>query len=88
MAHGYDWQSLKAVLSQRIRMVREDLYGTNGGPLLANTLKIPFRMWLEYEGGATIPAMVILRFIEITEVHPHWLLTGEGDRYQRAEESA
>ena len=31
--------------------------------------------------GRTIPAKVILRFIEITSAHPHWLLTGEGSRY-------
>ncbi len=29
----------------------------------------------------TIPAEVILQFIEITEANPHWLLTGDGPRY-------
>ena len=31
--------------------------------------------------GCTISAQVILRFIEVTAAHPHWLLTGEGEKY-------
>ena len=29
-----------------------------------------------------IPGHVILQFIEIAEVDPHWLLTGDGERYR------
>jgi len=76
-----DWQQIKSELSHRIREVREELYGEHGGPLLADSLRLPFRTWVNYEGGCTIPAQVILRFIEVTDAHPHWLLTGEGDRY-------
>ncbi len=83
-ASGADWDAIKSSLAQRVREVREELYGVHGGPLLAESLKIPFRAWHEYEVGATIPAQTILRFIEITDVNPHWLLTGEGDRFQSA----
>jgi DNA-binding transcriptional regulator YiaG len=76
-----DWQSIKYDLAQRFREIREELYGEYGGPLLAAALGIPFRTVLNYEDGCTIPAQAILRFIEVTRAHPHWLLTGEGARY-------
>jgi hypothetical protein len=76
-----DWQALKSDLARRIREIREELYGEHGGPLLAEALQLPFRTWHNYEAGCTIPAHSILRFIEVTEANPHWLLTGEGDRY-------
>jgi hypothetical protein len=76
-----DWQAIKQDLALRIREIREELYGEHGGPLLAAALELPYRTWHNYEGGCTIPAHSILRFIEVTDAHPHWLLTGEGDRY-------
>ena len=76
-----DWPAVKDGLARRIREVREELYGAHGGPLLAEALRIPFRTWHQYETGCTIPAAVILRFIELTEAHPHWLLTGQGEKY-------
>jgi len=76
-----EWQSIKRGLARRIREIREDLYGEHGGPMLAEALGLPFRTWYNYEAGCTIPAHSILRFIEVTDAHPHWLLTGEGERY-------
>jgi hypothetical protein len=76
-----DWQVIKSELARRIRQIREESFGEHGGPLLADALQLPFRTWLNYEGGCTIPAQVILRFIEVTDAHPHWLLTGEGSKY-------
>ncbi len=76
-----DWESIKSGLADRVREIRLDLYGVHGGPLLAQALKIPFRTLHNYETGSTIPARTILRFIELTGAHPHWLLTGLGDRF-------
>jgi hypothetical protein len=76
-----DWEALKESLALRIREVRKELYGEHGGPLLAEALGIPFRSWHEYEEGAAIPDKVILRFIEVTQTDPHWLLTGLGNRH-------
>jgi len=76
-----DWQTLKSDLAGRLRDVRVALYGENGGPLLAEALGIPFRTLHDYETGCTIPAHSILRFIELTGVHPHWLLTGDGEQF-------
>lgn len=72
---------LSIELAQRVRVIRQELYGEHGGPLLAEALRVPFRTWHAYEGGRTIPAEAILRFIEVTDADPHWLLTGEGRKY-------
>ena len=71
----------RTALARRVREIREELFGENGAPLLAATLDLPLRTWTHYENGCMIPANVILRFIEVTAASPHWLLTGEGDRY-------
>jgi hypothetical protein len=76
-----EWLILKGNLAQRIKEVREELYGEHGGPLVAEALRIPFRTWLNYESGCTIPAPSILRFIELTKASPRWLLTGLGEKY-------
>lgn len=76
-----DWQALKLDLARRVREVRLELYGVHGGPMLAKSLDLPYRTWHHYESGCTIPAQTLLRFIEVTNVTPRWLQTGEGDRY-------
>jgi hypothetical protein len=76
------WRSIKLDLSQRVRTIREELFGENGGPVLAEEIGVPFRTWMNYEDGCTIPAPAILRFIEVTNADPHWLLTGEGRPYR------
>jgi hypothetical protein len=58
------------------------LYGQHGGPPLAKALKIPARTWAHFESGVTITGLVLINFIEVTGVEPHWLLTGEGERYR------
>ncbi len=80
-----DWNELKVSLARRVRDVREELFGTHGGPLLAEALGIAFRAWHDYEQGDPIPAEVMLRFLEVTESNPSWLLTGEGPRYLSAD---
>ena len=78
-----DWQVIKFDLARRVREVREDLFGVHGGPLLAERLRIPYRIWHTYEVGHTIPGETLLRFIEVTETNPHWLLTGQGEKFRR-----
>jgi len=74
-------RSNHVMLARRIREVREELYGTDGAWMLAEDLDLPTRTWMNYESDTVIPALVILRFIQITQADPRWLLTGEGDRY-------
>jgi hypothetical protein len=73
---------IKSQLAERLRAVRIDLYGERGGPELARQLEIPNRTWYNYEIGVTVPAEILLRFLELTGVEPHWLLTGEGPQFR------
>jgi hypothetical protein len=59
-----------------------DLYGENGGPMLAEALRLPFRTWMNDESGVTVSGPVVLGFIELTRACPHWSLTGELPEYQ------
>ena len=69
-------------LAQRVREVREDMYGEYGAQFLADALDLPLRTWANYERGVVIPAVVILKLIEVTRVNPCWLLTGRGPKYE------
>jgi hypothetical protein len=69
-------------LSFRVREIRRETYGEDGSPSLSRALEIPAKTWEHYESGVTIPASVMLQFIEVTGAEPHWLLTGEGERYR------
>jgi hypothetical protein len=68
-------------LGARVRKIRLDRYGPGGLPALAKAIEIPDRSLSNYEAGVTMPAPVLLRFIEVTGANPHWLLTGEGAPY-------
>jgi hypothetical protein len=68
-------------LAGRVREIRLERFGEHGGPMLADALELPFRTWMNYESGVTIPAPVVLRFIEVTGADPRWLLGGEGEKY-------
>jgi hypothetical protein len=70
------------ILADRVREIRRERYGDGGIPILARLLGLPAQTWVNFEAGVTMPAHVILRFIEETEADPHWLLTGKGDRYR------
>lgn len=75
--------NIKAQLSARLRDIRQELYGDHGGPELARQLGLPARTWYNYETGVTVPAEILLSFIEVTGTNPIWLLTGEGPKYRR-----
>ena len=68
-------------LAQRVREIRVERFGEVGRPLLAELLGLPERTWANYESGVTIPALVILQFVDLTGVNPYWLRTGKGDKY-------
>lgn len=70
-------------LGERLRVIREEIYGVDGVAELARLLGISARTWTRYEGiGELASAQVLLRFIELTGVDPLWLLKGEGPRYR------
>jgi hypothetical protein len=70
-------------LSGRLREVRIELFGGDDTNLasLAAALDLPAATWRNFENGVVMPAEIVLKFIELTRVTPHWLLTGEGKRY-------
>jgi hypothetical protein len=70
-------RSIRIALTERLREVREDRFGEDADSL-AEQLDIPLRTWMNYEEGVTMPAEILLLFIEATRVNPHWLLTGRG----------
>jgi len=80
--------NVKASLSRRLREIRQELFGDHGGPELARRLNLPARTWYNYETGVTVPAEVLLSFIEQTGANPVWLLSGEGPKYRRGHEDA
>jgi hypothetical protein len=73
---------LKSSLAERLRQVRTHLFGERGGPEMARRLGLPIRTWYNYESGVTVPAEVVLKFIEMTGVDPVWLLRGTGEPFR------
>ena len=59
-----------------------EMFGEDGAVEVARRLMIPAGTWHNYERGVTVPAEVILRFIDVTSVDPRWLLFGLGEKYR------
>lgn len=75
--------NVKASLSRRLRELRQELFGEHGGPELARRLGLPARTWYNYETGVTVPAEIVLGFIQETGANPAWLFCGNGPKYHR-----
>jgi hypothetical protein len=75
-------QGNNGLLASRVREIRVEQFGAEGVASLSQAMNIPSRTWEHFENGVMIPAWIILRFIELTGVEPHWLLTGKGERYR------
>ena len=76
----------RQAIADRIREVREEVFGGHGGPTVARRLNLPVRTWYNYETGVSVPAEVLHDFAELTGANLRWLLTGEGPRYQDGRE--
>jgi len=57
---------------------------SQGGPELSRQLGLPTRTWYNYESGITVPAEILLKFIEVTQVEPLWLLHGTEPKFRGA----
>src|SRR5581483_4988199 len=75
-------RAVQMALAYRMQLVREELFGEDGTPILAEALQLSSRTLLNYESGCVIPSRVLLCFLEVTGAEPHWLLTGTGPRYR------
>jgi len=74
--------NVKASVSRRLREIRQEKFGDHGGPELARRLNLPARTWYNYETGVTVPAEILLAFIDETGANPLYLLSGEGSKYR------
>jgi hypothetical protein len=74
-------RSIKRELAERVRAIIHQAYGETGIQHVAAALGLPSRTLLNYLSGCTIPAETILSIIELTGVHPNWLMTGLEPRY-------
>jgi hypothetical protein len=81
-----DTTGIRAGIARRLREIRQELFGERGGPELARRLNLPARTWYNYETGVSLPAEVLLAFIERTGANPWWVLTGAGSKYRRSDE--
>lgn len=79
---------VKCRLSERLHEIRTELYGDRGGSEMARQLGLPVRTWYNYETGVTVPAEVLLRFVELTSVEPLWLLHGRGPKFRAPSETS
>ncbi len=77
---------VKYRLAERLHEIRTELFGERGGSEMARRLGLPVRTWYNYEAGVTVPAEVLLRFVELTSVEPLWLLHGRGPRFRKPPE--
>jgi hypothetical protein len=76
--------SIDEPLGDRLRQIREEVYGDDGVAELSAQLGISTQTWLNYEDlGELAPAQILLRFLELTGADALWLLKGEGERYRR-----
>jgi hypothetical protein len=55
-------------LAEQLRRARIEHFGDDGVADLSRRLGVPERTWRNYEGGVTMPADVVLRFMVLTGV--------------------
>ena len=78
---------IKQMISNRLRELRQERFGEHGGPELSRRLGLPARTWYNYETGVTVPAEVLLSFIDQTGANALWLFSGHGPKYSRGLEA-
>lgn len=79
---GLSRSQRNASLAARLQSVRQELFGERGSPEFASRVGVPWRAWANYETGMTMPAEVMLAFLEVTGAEPTWLLRGQGPVYR------
>jgi hypothetical protein len=84
---GDESRAVRKGIVERLRILAREKYGEANSWWFAPALGLPPKTLVNYEAGCTIPAEVMLAIIDITGAHPHWLLTGCGPRYLRANNS-
>jgi helix-turn-helix protein len=68
-------------LGMRLRQTREELCGSDAAGW-ARRLGVPAETWSNYEAGCSVPAEVLLAFLELSGVEPTWLQHGSGPKFR------
>jgi hypothetical protein len=71
----------KWLLADRLRTIRTELYGERSLAEFARRIGVPVRTWYSYETGVTVPAEILLQFVDLTQLEPLWLLHGRGPQF-------
>jgi hypothetical protein len=71
-----------ASLPERVRAIRLEQFGPDGGATLASLLGVSQRRIAQLEIDDQTPGHFLLGFIEVTGANPSWLLSGRGERYR------
>jgi hypothetical protein len=82
VSYTVDQVRQKLAIGERLKLLRLELRGEQDYAVFTRSMGIPLRSWYNYELGNSIPAEVILRIIEATDVEPMWLLHGTEPRYR------
>lgn len=68
-------------LAARLALIRSERFGAVDIDEFAEAIGIAPEVWARYEAGREIPAVFLLRFIELTGASPRWLLKRKGPKY-------
>ena len=67
--------------SERLRWVRENIFGRRSKTAFARKLGMTLMQYDYYERRAALPLESLPRVMELTRVHPKWLYTGAGEPF-------
>ena len=70
-----------ATPSERLRWVRENIFGGRSKTAFARKLGMTLMQYDYYERRAALPLESLPRVMELTRVHPKWLYTGAGEPF-------
>ena len=70
-----------AITPERLRWVRESVFGRRSKTAFARKLGMTLMQYDYYERRAALPLETLPRVMELTRVHPKWLYTGAGEPF-------
>jgi len=70
-----------ATIPERLRWVRESLFGRRSKTAFARKLGMTLMQYDYYERRAALPLESLPRVMELTRVHPKWLYSGAGEPF-------
>jgi len=81
MEHSEKSPRRSATPPERLRWVRENVFGRRSKTAFARKLGMTLMQYDYYERRAALPLESLPRVMELTRVHPKWLYTGAGESF-------